>query len=187
MAAPTLTTGRLVLRPWRNADLAPFRALNADPAVMQYFPSVLDAAQSDAVADRIRQGLADREFGFWAVEAPGVAGFIGFVGLSVPGFSAHFTPCIEIGWRLAAEHWRKGYASEAAAAALRHAFGTLQLGEVVSFAVAANRPSIAVMQRIGMSHDPADGFDHPNLPIGSPLRRHVLYRQRREVWLRRQA
>lgn len=187
MAAPTLATGRVVLRPWRKSDLAPFRALNADPRVMRYFPAVLDAAQSDALADRIRQGLADRDFGFWAVEVPNVASFIGFAGLSVPGFRAHFTPCIEIGWRLVAGHWGKGYASEAAAAALRHAFGTLQLNEVVSFTAATNRRSVAVMRRIGMSHDPADDFEHPNLAAGSPLRQHVLYRLSRDVWLRQLA
>ena len=182
MPAPTLRTERLVLRPWRDSDLEPFRVLNADPEVMRYFPATLDAAQSDALAQRIREAMARRDSGFWAVEVPGVAGFIGFTGLSVPGFRAHFTPCVEIGWRLAAAYWGKGYASEAASAALRHAFETLRLEEVVAFTARPNLRSSAVMRRIGMVHDPADDFDHPNLPDGHPLRRHVLYRLTRARW-----
>lgn len=186
MPAPTLTTQRLVLRPWRDSDLPAFRALNADPDVMRYFPATLDADQSDALAGRIRDTLAAQDFGFWAVEAPGIAAFIGFTGLSVPRFSAHFTPSVEIGWRLAAAHWGKGYASEAATASLRHAFETLRLGEVVAFTARPNHRSSDVMRRIGMSHDPADDFDHPNLPDGHPLRRHVLYRLTRAGWSGRQ-
>ena len=182
MPAPTLTTPRLILRPWRDSDLEPFRALNADPDVMRYFPATLDAGQSDALARRIRDRLATQDFGFWAIEVPGVAGFIGFTGLSVPGFEAHFTPCVEIGWRLAAAHWGKGYACEAATASLRHAFETLRLAEVVAFTAQANHRSRAVMRRVGMVHDPADDFDHPNLPDGHPLRRHVLYRLTRSAW-----
>src|SRR6185312_10270137 len=127
MSAATLRTPRLLLRPWRDADLAPFAALNADPRVMEFFPRPLDRAESDALAARIRTGLAGREFGLWAVEVPGVAEFIGFVGLSETRFEADFTPCVEVGWRLAHEHWGRGYATEAARAALEFGFGPLGL------------------------------------------------------------
>ncbi len=122
--------------------------------------------------------MSERGFGLWAVELPGVAPFIGFVGLAAPRFDAHFTPCIEIGWRLAFAHWRQGYASEAARLALDHGFAALRLKEIVSFTAAGNARSRAVMQRLGMRHDPADDFDHPGLPQNHALRRHVLYRLR---------
>jgi RimJ/RimL family protein N-acetyltransferase len=150
--------------------------MNADPRVMEYFPKSLDRAESDGLAARIRENFARRGFGLWAVEVPGVAEFIGFVGLSVPGFSAHFTPCVEIGWRLAHEHWRHGYATEAARAALDFGFGHSAIEEIVSFTAVANQRSRRVMEKIGMTHNPADDFDHPRLPEGHPLRRHVLYR-----------
>jgi RimJ/RimL family protein N-acetyltransferase len=174
--APTLVTPRLRLRPWRDEDLPAFAAINADPRVMEFFPRPLDRAASDALAARIRDHFARRGFGLWAVEVPGAAGFIGFVGLSVPTFEAHFTPCVEIGWRLACPHWGRGYATEAARACLDFGFGPLGLGEIVSFTVPANRRSRGVMERIGMTRSPADDFDHPALPEGHPLRRHVLYR-----------
>jgi RimJ/RimL family protein N-acetyltransferase len=173
---PTLRTPRLCLRPWRDADLAPFAAINADPRVMEFFPRPLDRAESDAMAARIRDDIAACGFGYWAVEVPGVSDFIGFVGLSVPRFEAHFTPCVEIGWRLAAEQWGRGYATEAARVALAFGFGELALDEIVSFTVPANLRSQAVMERIGMTRSPADDFDHPALPAGHPLRRHVFYR-----------
>jgi len=182
MAAPDLETARLRLRGWRDDDLDPFALLNADSRVMEHFPNVLSREQSDLLAARICKGLSDREFGQWAVEVPGGADFIGFVGLSVPGFEAHFTPCVEIGWRLAFDYWRRGYASEAASAALSYAFGSLGLQEVVSFTVPANRRSIAVMERLGMTRSPADDFSHPALPDGHPLRPHVLYRLKRSDW-----
>jgi RimJ/RimL family protein N-acetyltransferase len=179
--APALRTERLILRPWREEDLALFAALNADPAVMGHFPSVLTRAESDALATRIRADLAERGFGLWAVEAPGVAPFIGFIGLAVPRFEAHFTPCVEIGWRIAREHWGRGYATEAARAALAYGLGRLRLDEIASFTAVGNLRSRRVMEKIGMTHDPSDDFDHPNLPPGHPLRRHVLYRIRRET------
>jgi RimJ/RimL family protein N-acetyltransferase len=187
MAAPTLTTRRLVLRHWRDGDLGPFRALNGDTRVMQYFPSVLTTEQSDNLASRIRKALAERDYGFWAAEAPSVSAFIGFVGLGRPGFESHFTPCVEIGWRLAEPYWGRGYASEAASAVLRHAFATLELQEVVSFTLPANRRSVAVMERIGMTRSEADDFDRPDLPEGHPMRRHVLYRVRKSDWVTKQA
>lgn len=175
---PELETARLLLRQWRTADLEPFASMNDDPAVMQFFPARLSREQSDALVARSEALFRERGFGLWALEVPGVAAFAGFVGLSVPRFEAHFTPCVEIGWRLARAHWGRGYASEAARAALGFGFGACGLSEVVSMAVAANQRSRRVMGRLGMTHDPADDFDHPSLPEGHPLRRHVLYRLR---------
>lgn len=173
---PVLQTDRLILRAWRSDDRAPFAALNADSRVMEFLPACLSRSESDAMADRIDAHFAAHGCGFWAVEAPGSAPFIGFVGLAVPKFTAHFTPCVEIGWRLAYDYWGKGYAAEAARAAARDGFERLGLCEIVSFTVPHNVRSRAVMERIGMSRDPADDFDHPSLTDDSPLRRHVLYR-----------
>jgi RimJ/RimL family protein N-acetyltransferase len=174
MAEPdTLITPRLRLRPWRDADLAPFAALNADPEVMAHFPAPLTRAESDA--------LAARGWGLWAVEVPGGCAFAGYVGLAEPRFEASFTRCLEIGWRLARAQWGRGYATEGARAALRFAFDELGRDEVVSFTTVANARSRAVMERLGMRRDPADDFDHPVIAVGHPLRRHVLYRVRRGV------
>jgi RimJ/RimL family protein N-acetyltransferase len=171
-----LHTQRLLLRRWLPSDREPFAALNADPRVMEYFPSLLSRAESDTLADRIAEGFAQRSFGFWAVEIPHVAPFAGFVGLSVPRFDAHFTPCVEIGWRLAQPFWNSGYASEGARAALKFGFETLQLEEIVAFTATGNLRSRRVMERIGMTYDPAADFDHPGIPEDHSLRRHVLYR-----------
>lgn len=175
----TIRTERLWLRRWRAEDREPFAALNADPRVMEFFPSTLSREQSDAVVDRIEQTFEETGFGLWAVEAPGVAEFVGFVGLSVPRMETHFTPCVEIGWRLAAEYWRRGYATEAARAALRFGFDELALEEIVSFTVPHNLPSRRVMEKIGMVHDLAGDFEHPGVPEGHPIRPHVLYRAER--------
>jgi RimJ/RimL family protein N-acetyltransferase len=174
--ATTLETPRLRLRPWRAADREPFAALNADPVVMEHFPARLDRAASDALADRIATGLDERGWGLWALEVPGVTPFAGFVGLSAPGFEAPFTPAVEVGWRLARPWWGHGYASEAAREAVRFGLDELGLDEVVSFTTVGNVRSRQVMERIGLTHDPADDFDHPSLPEGHPQRRHVLYR-----------
>jgi ribosomal-protein-alanine N-acetyltransferase len=171
-----IETGRLLLRRWRDSDRESFAALNADPLVMEHFPATLSRAESDALVDRIEAGFERNGFGLWAVEASRT--FIGFTGLSVPGFTARFTPCVEVGWRLTRAAWGHGYATEAARAVLEHGFGKLGLAEIVSFTVVDNVRSRAVMRRIGMSHDPADDFGHPSLPEGSPLRPHVLYRAR---------
>lgn len=181
MPDPSVRTDRLLLRPWRESDLEPFAALNADPAVMAHFAKPLDRAESDAFVGRILAHFDRHGFGFWAVEAPGIADLVGMVGLAVPPFEAHFTPCVEIGWRLARAHWGKGYATEAAGASLRYGFEQLGIGEIVAFTVPANVRSRAVMERIGMSRSADDDFDHPNLPEGHPLRRHVLYRARSQA------
>lgn len=175
-ASASLSSDRLLLRRWREADRAPFAAMNADPRVMEFFPATMDRARSDALVDRIEAGFEARGFGLWAVEVPGVAPFAGFVGLSVPSFEAPFMPCVEIGWRLAAGCWGRGYASEGARLALRYGFAVAGLSEIVSFTAAVNVRSRATMERIGMRRDPAEDFDHPSIPEGHPLRRHVLYR-----------
>jgi RimJ/RimL family protein N-acetyltransferase len=169
-------TERLFLRLWRPADLEPFAALNADPRVMKYFPSTLSREQSDALVERVEASFEQNGFGLWAVEVTNVAPFVGFVGLAIPRFKAHFTPCVEIGWRIAAEYWNRGYASEAARSALAVGFEVFQLEEIVAFTVPGNLQSRRVMEKIGMSHDEADDFDHPLISAGHPLRRHVLYR-----------
>ncbi len=171
-----IVTMRLQLRQWRNTDLPKFAALNADPQVMEFMPATLSRWESDALATEIRDRIASHGWGLWAVEILGGATFIGFVGLTPPEFQAHFTPCTEIGWRLAGEHWGKGYATEAAMAACDFAFTQLDLSEIVSFTTVANTRSRRVMARLDMKHDPDDDFDHPGLPVGHPLRRHVLYR-----------
>lgn len=173
---PVLRTERLLLRGWSDDDLDPFAALNADPDVMHHFPAPLGRAESDALVARIRERWAEGRPSLWAVEVRGGARFIGFVGLLESSFEAPFTPCVEVGWRLAAEHWGKGYAPEAARAAL--AFGVREYGldEVVSFTTVDNTASRRVMAKLGMRRDPAEDFDHPSLPAGHPLRRHVLYR-----------
>lgn len=176
-----LRTERLLLRGWRDSDLDPFAALNADAETMRFFPAPLTRKESDALAERWRSGLEAEGWGLWAVEAPGTADFVGCVGLARPSFEAHFTPAVEVGWRLARSHWGKGYATEAARAALAHGFGALGLEEIVSFTSRRNEPSIRVMERIGMTRDPADDFDHPRLPAGHPLRPHVLYRARSDA------
>lgn len=174
-----LRTERLLLRSWRHSDRAPYAALNADPEVMEHFPAPLTREQSDAHVDRMSAALDAQGWGLWAVEVPDEAAFIGFIGLAVPGFEAHFTPCVEVGWRLARSAWGRGYAPEGARAALALAFDELGLDEVVSFTSVGNTKSRRVMEKIGMTHDSTEDFDHPNVPADSPVRRHVLYRIRK--------
>jgi ribosomal-protein-alanine N-acetyltransferase len=182
MTAQPIRSERLILRRWREADLAPFAAMNGDPLTMRFMPSVMTAAESEALIGRFEEHHRLHGFGVWAVEAPGVAPFIGYIGLQRVGFEAPFTPAVEIGWRLAPAYWGKGYATEGANAALRFGFEDLNLDQIVSFTVPANKPSWSVMQRLGMTRDPAEDFDHPRLPVGHALRRHVLYRMGREAW-----
>lgn len=177
MIAPReLRTDRLRLRRWLPTDRAPFAALNADPRVVEYLPGALSREESDALVAQIEAHFDQHGFGLWAVEICNVASFAGFVGLRVLRFQAHFTPCVEIGWRLDAEYWGHRYATEGARAVLAFGFEVLGLEEIVSFTVPGNASSRRVMERIGMTHNPADDFDHPLLPDGHPLRRHVLYR-----------
>lgn len=170
-----LKTERVVLRDWREEDLAPFAALNADPVVMAHFPSVLTRDQSDALAARIRGLLAEQGWGLWAAETEGQ--FAGFVGLARPRFDAPFSPCVEIGWRLARHAQGRGLATEAAREVLRFALERLPGETVVSFIVPQNAASRRVMEKLGLSFE--HEFDHPLVAADSPLRRHVLYRWRR--------
>jgi RimJ/RimL family protein N-acetyltransferase len=171
-----IRTPRLLLRPWRASDRKPFADLNADPEVMEFFPSCLNQQESDSIAERIEAHHREHGFCFFAAELVGIVPFIGFIGISNVPFNAAFTPAIEIGWRLARPFWNRGLATEGASAVLKYAFSVLQLPEVVSFAVPANIASRRVMEKIGMKHDRASDFDQPRLPAGHPLRRHVLYR-----------
>jgi RimJ/RimL family protein N-acetyltransferase len=173
---PELLTDRLRLRAWLPTDRAPFAALNADPRVMEHFVTTLSRERSDALAIEFEEAFDWQGFGFWAVEVPGVTAFAGFIGFEVPAFQTHFTPCVEIGWRLSADYWNRGYATEGARAALRFGFDTLQLAEIVATTVPRNVRSRRVMEKLGMLRNPADDFDHPLVPDGHPLRRHVLYR-----------
>lgn len=177
-----LRTDRLVLRRWQPEDRGPFAALNADPVVMEHFPAPLTHAESDALVDRIEAAFEEHGWGLWAVEIPGVAGCIGFIGLAIPGFEAPFTPCVEVGWRLAKEHWGRGYAPEGAREALRFAFEEIGLDEVLSFTFVGNAKSRRVMEKIGLRRDPVDDFDHPRVPTDSPVHRHVLYRITASEW-----
>jgi RimJ/RimL family protein N-acetyltransferase len=182
-----LETERLLLRRWRSADREPFARINRDPAVMEHFPAPLSRDESDELAEQIEAHFGCHGFGGWAAELRESNELIGFVGLAVPQFEAAFTPCVEIGWRLARCHWGKGLATEGARAAMRHAFGDLKLPALVSFTVPDNMRSRRVMEKLGMTRNPADDFDHPSLPDGHRLRRHVLYRLSRKEWEQRGA
>ena len=180
-APADLETERLILRQWRDSDGEAFSAINADPEVMRHFPAPLNRAESDALLARAQWKWRELGMCFFAVEAKG-GGLIGFVGLNPPMFEAHFTPCVEIGWRLARHAWGQGFATEAARASLEYGFNRLGLDQIVSFTVPMNRRSRALMERLGMTRDPADDFDHPDLPLDSGFSRLVLYRLGREDW-----
>jgi RimJ/RimL family protein N-acetyltransferase len=166
------------MRGWREEDLAPFAALNADPVVMEHFPSTLTRQESDALVVRVTAQLDDLGYGLWALEVRDSGEFVGFTGLALQTFPAHFTPAVEVGWRLTRSAWGHGYATEAALAALDYGFAVAELDEIVSMTAVTNVRSQRVMQRIGMTHDPADDFEHPNVPDGHPVKPHVLYRIR---------
>lgn len=176
----TLQTRRLRLREWRAEDLDAFAAINADPLVMKHYPATLTRAESDKLAERIQSHFQEHGYGLWAVEIVDVVAFAGFVGLHHPRYEAHFTPCVEIGWRIAAEHWNQGYATEAARAAMD--FGAARFDEIVSFTSTGNMASRRVMEKLGMTYDPKDDFDHPLLSTDHRLCRHVLYRMSQTRW-----
>lgn len=171
-----LQTDRLILRNWCAADRQPFARMNADAKVMEFMPAAITSAESDSLAEKIEEHIQTRGFGLFAAELRSSHSFIGYIGLSIPTFQAAFTPCVEVGWRLSAIHWGNGLATEGAREVVRHAFRVLGLAELVSFTVPANIRSRRVMEKLGMTHDAVDDFDHPKLPEGHPLRRHVLYR-----------
>ncbi len=176
-----LETPRLRLRQWRTEDRAPFAALNADREVMEFFPTPLDRAASDALACRLERFIAERGWGPWAVESKRSGEFIGFVGLSIPSSDLPLSPCVEVAWRLARPFWGQGFATEAARHALQLGFETLQLPEIVSFTSVLNTRSRAVMERLQMAED-TETFEHPGVPVGSPLRTHCVYRLSSAQW-----
>ena len=182
-----VATERPRLRQWTPADREPLAAMLADPRVMACFPAPLDKAASDAFAKRCESGIAERGWGFWAVERLSDGRFIGLVGLNVPQAALPFSPCVEIGWRLAHDCWGKGYAREAAEGALEAGFEQLNLSEIVAFTTLQNRRSRALMERLGMRLSPQEAFDHPMLTADSPLLRHCLYRLTKEAWMARPA
>lgn len=170
-----LTTKRLILRNWTDADRDSFAEMNADSRVMEHFPSVWTRETSDRVMNDLRDNINEYGWGFWAVEEIVTKDLVGFVGIRVPGHDLPFNPCVEVGWRLHVRHWGKGYATEAAWASLRYGFDVVGLDEIVSMTSIHNHRSEAVMQRLGMVKDAAT-FEHPALPEGHHLREHVLYR-----------
>jgi RimJ/RimL family protein N-acetyltransferase len=174
-----IETPRLLLRNWTDADAEPLHRLCSDPLVMEFFPKLLTREESDATLTRLKEHFDRHGYGFFAAELRATGEFIGFNGMCHTPYELPFTPCVEVGWRLSAEHWNRGLATEGARAVVRHCFDTLGLDEIVSFAVTANIRSRRVMEKLGMTHDPADDFDHPALPEGHPFRRHVLFRLRR--------
>jgi RimJ/RimL family protein N-acetyltransferase len=170
---------RLILRQWRDSDLEPFAEMNADPEVMRYFPARLTKEESAASMERLRRAIDERGWGLWAVDVDGV--FAGFTGLNVPSFFAPFTPCTEIGWRFRREFWGRGLAYRAACEAVAFGFESLKLAEIVSFTAATNLRSRRLMERLKFQRDAGEDFDHPSIPEGHVLRRHVLYRLKRSV------
>jgi RimJ/RimL family protein N-acetyltransferase len=174
-----LHTKRCVLRQWKDSDLAPWCEMNADAEVRRYFPSKATEEEALAAAQRYRDAIAQRGWGTWALEIPGVLAFAGFVGLMVPHFDAPWIPAVEIGWRLPRTTWGQGFATEAAQAALDFGLSHLNLREIVAVTVPANMPSRRVMDRLGMMRDEAGDFDHPRIERGHPLQRHLLYRAQR--------
>jgi len=179
VSQPQLRTGRLLLRPWRTADLDPFAAMNADPEVMEHFPAMLSPGQSAALVERIARCFDEQGYGLWAVELPGEASFAGFVGLAPVDLEVAFAPAVELGWRLARVFWGRGIATEAASAAVDFAFEQLRLPDLVSYTAVRNQRSRRVMERLGMVRDPAEDFLHPLLAASDPLAPHVLYRMDR--------
>lgn len=176
---PELRTERLLLRCWSPEDRASFAAINRDLRVMEFLGEPLSRERSDKLVDWIEDGFEANGFGFWAVEVPGVAPFVGIAGLGIPRFEASFMPAVEVGWRFDPAYWGRGYATEAAGAVIAHAFDVVGLDELVAFTACDNVRSRRVMERIGMTRDVEGGFDHPLVEVGSPLRPHVLYRIRR--------
>ncbi|ACB49977.1 putative acetyltransferase [Crocosphaera subtropica ATCC 51142] len=169
-----ILTPRLKLREWKEEDKEPFFKLNSDPRVMEFMPKLLSKEESDNFVERIKTHFQTYQYGLFAVELIENQNFIGFIGLSIPKFDAFFTPCVEIGWRLAYDYWGKGYASEGAKASLNYGFQELSLSEIVSFTFHDNVRSRQVMERIGMKY--MGEFNHPALPKGHPLEKHVLYK-----------
>jgi len=176
-----LETDRLRLRQWKDSDFPIFAEMNADPIVMEYYPSTLKKQESDEVAKTFQSLILERGWGFWALERKSDEKFVGFVGLHEPQPDLPFSPCVEIGWRLAKKYWGEGYATEAAKQALKFAFEVLLLSNVYSFTSVLNLRSRAVMERLNMVNV-NQNFLHPKVPDGSPLKEHVLYKITKDKW-----
>lgn len=186
MKQTEIISDRLKLRQWQESDLADFASLNADPKVMAFFPNLLTAEQSDALVERFQKQITQNYFGPWAVELIETGEFLGMTGLGIPRFEAHFTPCVEIGWRLAAKHWGNGYATEAAKAALNYGFTVALLNEIVAFTTQDHLASRKVMSRIGMIQDVEGSFVHPDDAHMEHPDKLVLYRINKDNWLKQQ-
>jgi len=187
MTAPNLETKRLILRQWKEKDIKAFLKINSDPKVMEFFPSTLTEKESNKLAKRIIKELNEKEYGFWAVEVKNKASFIGFIGLHYQDFEAAFTPCIEIGFRLAFNYWNMGYGAEGSLAVLEYGFNKLNLDKIVSFTSEKNYRSIALMKKLQMQNNPKDNFEHPKLSKGHPLSKHVLYSLTKNEWMSKKA
>lgn len=181
-----ISTDRISLRTWQASDQIFFSQMNADSQVMEYFPSTLTENETQTLIERINEHLRCHQFGLWAAELKETKEFMGFIGLSIPSFSAHFTPCVEIGWRLARQYWGQGLATEGAKAVLAYGFSQLNLDEIVSFTALNNYRSRRVMEKIGLTRQEKDDFDNPRLALDHPLSRHVLYRLSQIQWQARQ-
>lgn len=183
-----IETERLVLRRWKESDIAPFAEMNADPVVMEHFPSLRSAQESKEMVENIEMHFDRHKFGLWAAELKGAktGEFIGFIGLQNVYFQAPFTPAVEVGWRLAHKYWGRGLAPEGALAAISDLFERMNIGEIVAMTTTTNKNSMRVMEKIGMTRNIIDDFEHPRIPEGHLLRRHVLYRLDRETWLQKE-
>lgn len=177
-----IETERLILREWKDSDLEGLIALNASSEVCRYFPSTLTSQESTNMFSKIQSRFESNGFCFYAIEQKSTRNFIGFCGLNTPSFKAHFTPCVEIGWRIMPDYWSIGYATESANAALHEGFARFKMNEIVSFTVPQNTASRRVMEKIGMKYSPIDTFEHPNIPEGHPLKKHVLYRMEKDLF-----
>lgn len=180
-----IETDRLVLRDWGSSDLEKMAAINQDPKVMEYFPSLQDLITTKNFIKKIKNHLKNQGYSLYACERKDNKEFIGFIGLLLADFEAPFTPATEIGWRLSSNSWGRGFATEGARAVLDYGFKKLKLNEIVSFAAKNNKKSIRVMEKIGLKHNDKDDFNHPKLSNDSPLKHHVLYRLRREEYLKK--
>jgi len=180
----TLKTERLILRPWTDNDREPFFILNSDPVAMEYFEKPLSREESDTAVDRIMKHFEEKGFGLWVMESKETGEFIGTTGIFIPYFEAAYTPCVEIGWRMGVKYWGQGLVSEAARASLKYGFENVETEEIVAVTVPTNFRSRAVMDRLGMTHDPKADFDHPRVSDGHKYKRHVLYRLKKTEWLK---
>lgn len=178
-----IETDRLILRTWLDNDLQPMLAINQDPKVMEYFPSLQDLEMTKNFIDKVNAHFEKHSYSLYATVRKDTGEFIGFIGLLIADFDAHFTPATEIGWRLSSKHWGQGFATEGAKAVLDYAFRELKIPEIVSFTAEGNAKSVKVMQKIGLRHNENDDFDHQKLDDTNPLKRHVLYRLNRQEYL----